>query len=546
MALSRSFIYGSALYHLSLWQRPPVEPAIVLNQTWPGDAMRGAALAAGEFRFAGEVARHTAPPWEGSASGRPEFIADLHRFNWLADLAATSGAAAPWAARDWTENWLAHCDAWTPVAWRADVIGDRLTAWAEHFPQLAQDAEMRAKLLASFARQTQHLSRAAERETVGLARLGALRGLVVASGLLGNARRLDRALTRFLREVETQIRPDGGHVERSPRTQLLALRYLIDAKSVLNAGQIEVPGELQSAIDRAAPLVRFFRHGDGKFALFNGTIEDESAAIELVLNRADAKGRAPVSAPYIGFQRLHAGRSLVIVDAGPPPPPGLDLHAHAGTLSFEMSYARERLVVNCGAYYGPSEDWRSLVRASAAHSTLVVADTNSSELLPRGGLGRRPQEVTCERAEDQGSQWIAASHDGYQHNFGLVHARQLFLAADGEDLRGEDRLTGRAGTGFAIRFHLHPAMQASLTQDGSAALLRLPSGVGWRLRVQGAVMSIAESIYLGGETPRKTQQIVLDGHVGTGGAAVKWALRREQKAKAAATTTQEAGDIDGG
>jgi len=546
MALSRAFLYGSALYHLSLWQRPPAEPAIVLDQAWPGDAGRGAALAAGEFHFAGEIARHATPPWDGSASTRPEFIADLHRFNWLADLAATGGAAAPWAARDWTENWLAHCDAWTPIVWRADVIGDRLTAWAEHFPQLGQEAEMRSKLLASFARQTQHLARAAERETVGLARLGALRGLVVAAALLGHERRLERAVTRFLHEVETQIRPDGGHVERSPRVQLLALRYLIDAKSALNAGQIEVPGALQSAIDRAAPMVRFFRHGDGKFALFNGTSEDESAVIEGVLTRADAKGRPPVSAPYIGFQRLNAGRSLVIVDAGPPPPPGLDLHAHAGTLSFEMSYGRERLIVNCGAYYGPSDDWRNLVRASAAHSTLVVADTNSSELLPRGGLGRRPQEVTCERAEDQGSQWIAGSHDGYQHNFGLIHSRQLFLAADGEDLRGEDRLKGRAGTGFAIRFHLHPAMQASLTQDGSGALLRLPSGVGWRLRVQGAVSSIAESIYLGGETPRKTQQIVLDGHVGTGGAVVKWALRREQKIKApAATAAPEAGELDG-
>ena len=72
-------------------------------------------------------------------------------------------------------------------------------------------------------------------------------------------------------------------------------------------------------------------------------------------------------------------------------------------------------------------------------------------------------------------------------------------------------------------------MQASLTQDGSAALLRLPSGAGWRLRGQGAVMSLAESIYLGSGEIRKSQQIVLEGHVGTQGATVKWAIRREGK-----------------
>ena len=60
-------------------------------------------------------------------------------------------------------------------------------------------------------------------------------------------------------------------------------------------------------------------------------------------------------------------------------------------------------------------------------------------------------------------------------------------------------------------------------------LLRSPSGTGFRLRAQGAVMSLAESVYLGGGEPRKSQQVVLDGHVGSSGADVKWALRREGK-----------------
>ncbi|HKX07079.1 MAG TPA: heparinase II/III-family protein, partial [Stellaceae bacterium] len=117
----------------------------------------------------------------------------------------------------------------------------------------------------------------------------------------------------------------------------------------------------------------------------------------------------------------------------------------------------------------------------------------------------------------------------YRAEFGLTHQRQLFLAEDGEDLRGEDLLTGTPGQSFAIRFHLHPQVQASLTQDGTAALLRLASGVGWRLRAQGAVLSLAESVYLGTGEIRKTQQIVLQGHVGTQGATVKWGIRREGK-----------------
>ena len=540
MPLSRALLYGSAPYHLSLLGRTPAGLALRLDQPWPGDAARGAALLGGAFGFAGETTRATTPPW--TAPMAPQWLAGLHGFAWLADLAATGDAAAAEAARRWTADWLARCDAWDAIAWRADVTGNRLFAWIEHMDTLAGGADadaMRKRLVASIARQARHLSRVAAREATGVKRLAALRGLVAAVAALGGERRLDRALARLGREIVAQILPDGGHAARSPAAQLAALRYLVDARAALRARQVEVPAALQSAIDRAAPMLRFFRHGDGMLALFNGADEGDAAMIDRVLARGEAKGRPPPSAPYAGFQRAQAGRTLVVADTGVPARPGYDTDAHAGTLSFEMSHGRERLVVNCGGYHGASPDWRSVARATAAHSTLVVADTNSSEIGAHGGLGRCPTHVPCERIEDGGSHWISASHDGYQAIFGLTHARQLFIAADGEDLRGEDRLVGPAGHSFAIRFHLHPDVQASLTQDGAAVLLRLPGGAGWRLRAQGAVMNLAESVYLGAGETRKSQQVVLDGHVGSSGATVKWAFRREAKKPA------EGGDSPG-
>ncbi len=530
MQLPRSLLYGSAVYHLSLLGRAPSALALRLDEPWPGQPGQGTALLSGEFRFAGETVRGTTPPW--TAATRPQWRAELHGFAWLADLVAAGGAAAQQAARGWTADWLDRCDAWDRVAWRADVTGNRLFAWIEHADLLVGRREhdaLRARLLASTARQARHLARVAANEPAGVRRLAALRGLVAAAAALGGERRLARALVWLEREAAAQILPDGAHVERSPAAQLAALRYLIDTRAALRARHAEIPAALQSAIDRAAPMLRFFRHGDGTLALFNGADEGESGLVHLVLARAEAKGRPPASAPYAGFQRLQAGRTLVIADTGVPPPAGLDGEAHAGTLSFEMGHGRERLIVNCGGYHGANAEWRNVARATAAHSTLVVGDTNSSEIRADGGLGRRPTHVPCERAEDGGSQWLTASHDGYSANFGLTHARQLFLAAEGDDLRGEDRLTGRSGQNFAIRFHLHPQVQASLTQDGATALLRLPSGAGWRLRAQGAVMSLGESVYLGGGELRKSQQVLLDGHVGSAGATVKWALRREAK-----------------
>ncbi len=138
--------------------------------------------------------------------------------------------------------------------------------------------------------------------------------------------------------------------------------------------------------------------------------------------------------------------------------------------------------------------------------------------------------AASKRSEENGNQYVWASHDGYRAAFGLSHARQIYLAADGEDLRGEDRLepagTAGAGRGFAIRFHLHPEVQASAADGGVD--LRLPSGALWRFKATGAVINLAESVYLGTGVLRRSQQIILSGFAGQDGVAVKWAMRRER------------------
>jgi uncharacterized heparinase superfamily protein len=194
-----------------------------------------------------------------------------------------------------------------------------------------------------------------------------------------------------------------------------------------------------------------------------------------------------------------------------------------------MSVGRERLIVNCGAHRGRG-DWWQAQRSTAAHSTLVVDDTNSSVFSPDSGLVRGPRMVTCKRDEAGGNAWLDMSHDGYSPTFDLIHRRRLFLAAGGDDLRGEDRLSGGGKRPFAIRFHLHPDVTASLAQNGQAALLRLPSGAGWRLRATGAPVSLADGIYLGRRDEiRRTQQVVISSEKGEGDAVVKWAIARETK-----------------
>jgi uncharacterized heparinase superfamily protein len=534
----RKPLFASRLYGLLLPARIGSGPAPVLAaDSWPGDAARGTAIGHGIFTLGGQTIRDPAPLW-GPVGASPSWLAELHGFEWLRDLRAASGDNGRRTGRELIGRWIDDCRGWDDLAWRPDVMGRRLMTWLSHYEFLAvgADAPFRGRFMLSVARQASHLARVLPAGLAGGRLLAGISGLIHAGLALPRGSGLVQRGSRLLeRELQRQFLADGGQRERSPSVQFALLRLLAGVRAALAGAERPLPAGLDETIRGAAQMLRLFQHGDGGLALFNDSNVEEDWLVDMALARAipsyaGTKALALREAVDSGFERLLANRTLAIVDSGAPAPAGYDGHAHAGTLSFEMSIGRERLIVNCGAHQGRG-DWWQAQRSTAAHSTLVVDDTNSSVFSPDSGLVRGPRTVTCRRDESDGNLWLDMSHDGYQATFDLIHRRRLFLAAGGEDLRGEDRLIGSGKRPFAIRFHLHPDVTASLAQNGQAALLRLPSGAGWRLRATGAPVSLGDGIYLGrrGEI-RKTLQVVISGEKGEDEAVVKWAIAREAKA----------------
>jgi len=505
--------------------RIPDAPALPVRDPWPGDPARGVRLLKGELEYAGAV-RPLRPGAWAEIGGSPLVRAAAHSFTWLRDLRALGTDAARMRARALVGEWMSapHGE---PLAHRPDVAGARIAAWLGHYDFFAASADdvFRQKLMSRLVADARSLALTLPAEELDARALTALKGLIAAAvALPEHAAFLTRALRFLPQEIGRQVLPDGCHAERSPAAHLAALQDLTEIRALLQAAQVQPPPVLVATIERMAPALRMLRHGDGGLALFNGSKEEQGALVDLVLAQAGRGNRAPVSLPDGGFQRLQAGRSMLIVDCGAPPPPGIDRFAHAGTLSIELSVGRERMIVNCGAASAGTLEWRSAMRSTAAHSTLVMADVNSSELKP-DGLGRRPERVEVQRQEANGAHWLEASHDGWRKVFGAVHRRRLYMAESGEDVRGEDVVEAPTPQPFTLRFHLHPTVSASLQQDGEAALLRLPTGGGWRLRADGGRMALEESIYLGGYETRRTEQVVLTSGA-DGPQQIKWAITR--------------------
>ncbi len=522
--------YALPLYSATLWRPRAAQLRYWLHDPWPGNVAEANSLFQGRYRFAGEeVSAPMTEPWR-LANMSDAWRAELQGFAWLRHFEAAGGDAAHRQTRALIDSWINNYHAFERFAWRPDILARRLISWFGHAEFIFRntDAAWRDIFLDSLGRQGRHLARTVGQAPPGPGRLTAAVGLVyVGIGLL--PRKLRHGLKALEHELTGAILPDGGHVSRSPSALFQALQDLVALRHAMMQTQTEVPESLQHAIDRMAPALRAFRHGDGGFALFNGGREEPEAMIDFTLARSEAKGKALLSMPFSGFERMAARRMLVITDVGQPQSTAPGTTAHAGTLSFELSLGRERMIVNCGAPENPDGDWARAMRATAAHSTLCLNEVNSLQLGAWGRPSRLPPPAQSNRAEADGSIWLEATHGGYQAQFGLAHRRRLYLDASGDDLRGEDALVGKPPAkplSFAIRFHLHPAIQASAMQSGVAVLLRTPTGAGFRFRVEGGTVTVEESVYLGFGGPRRAEQIVIRGEVAGEETVVKWRLSR--------------------
>ncbi len=520
-------VFASPLYAASLGGGARSQIAATFEDPWPGGVEAADRLFQGRYAFAGEEHRRVGtPPW-GLADASPAWTAEINGFNWLRDFRAQGGETARRAARKLLHAWLAHYPSWDALTWRPDVLGRRVAAWLCHARFLLEDADddFRGAFVAHLARQARHLHRAARLGPEGAGRIAAAAGLCLAgTAFSGASGWRERGLEHLAAETERQILRDGGHVARDPSAALLVFGDLVRVRAGLRASRNDVPSWLQNALDRMAPALRFFRHGDGGLALFNGAHEEAAEIIDALIAAADAQGRASASLPDTGFARLAAHRITLVMDGGAPPAPPFDEGAHAGPLSFEMSVGRNRLIVNCGRGHDPG--WRHAGRITAAHSTLAVAETNAFGVGDSGGIGRRPAAVALESASTPEGHWIEASHDGYRTPFGIAHRRRLFLAPAGDALSGEDTLSGGSGgREFAVRFHLHPEVRVSRVHGGQGALLN-HSRRGWRFAAEDAPVGLEESVYLGAAgVVRRTHQLVIAGVHG-GETVVRWRLSR--------------------
>lgn len=532
--------WRTPLHHLRLKGRFPLKLLGVPEDPVLGDARAGTAIRAGHFLHRGLRQPLASLDFRNLAVA-PPFADYLHSYAWLRDLSAsaTRADAAP-IAEQVVRDWLgAHGELVSEPAWRPDNCGWRILFWSAHAPLILSSSDLvyRSAVLNHIARTARHLDQTADRMRPGMPQLVAWIGIVAASLLLpgGEPRRVfgEAGLKKALEAV---IYADGGNISRSPLVQLDAIMAIAMLQRIYAMRSITPPQYLNEVQTRAVPALLGMTHGDGGLGCWQGSGAATAEQVRAIADASGVRTRPLKQARDWGYQRMTSGKLILLADAAPPPVARVTDAGCASTLAFELSDGPTRIIVNCGGagLAGatiPTALARGL-RTTAAHSTLILADSNSTAILPNGTLGKGVTEVEIDRREnDQGSR-LEMSHDGYAKRHGLIHRRSLILPPSGRELRGEDvllpapRARRRGDTSFALRFHLGPGISASLTADKQGALLRIASGPLWQFRCSEGEIHVEDSLWVDGEgRPHPVEQLVVGGVSPPGGASIGWILK---------------------
>lgn len=312
---------------------------------------------------------------------------------------------------------------------------------------------------------------------------------------------LARGLAILDRELPEQILGDGGHFELSPMYHSLALEDLLD---LINVARWAGHPQYARWRDRIAPMRGWLAamcHPDGEIAFFNDAafgvapspIELDGYAKRLgfpvVAEIAPAVGLLPDS----GYVRVERGPVVALLDVARIGPDHLPGHAHADTLSFELSLNGQRAIVNSGtSIYGVGPE-RLRQRGTSAHSTVTIEDENSSEVWSGFRVARRARPQGLSVLQDDGGWTIVCAHDGYGRLPGHPRHRRTWQFHDLGFIVSDSIEGGHSHA--VVAFHFHPNAIPSAAPNGLRGALAVSPGVALNWQVETGHAAIEPSTW---------------------------------------------------
>jgi len=353
--------------------------------------------------------------------------------------------------------------------WEPYPTSLRLVNWIKWF---SKKSDVDTRYLSSIALQAQALRQQLEYHILGNHLFANGKALVfVGAFLTGEFAEscLKKGLKVLDSEIQEQFLPDGGHFELSPMYHCILLWDLLE---IIHLADIS---ENKQLVDRLPKWRRVAKqallwlesmlHTDGEISFFNDSAIGIAYCPEEIFKFAKSLNinwATPLSPLHTnsdtGYSRVMFSNYCLFMDHAKIGPDYLPGHAHADTLSIELSLGSDRVFVNSGtSLYGVSEE-RLRQRQTAAHNTVEVCGQNSSEVWSGFRVARRAEATLTGSAADSDVVKLVASHDGYKRLRPKV-THQRAIEATSRFCQIEDTLSEQVEAVFHL--HIHPRVKVN-------------------------------------------------------------------------------------
>ena len=328
--------------------------------------------------------------------------------------------------------------------------------------------------------------------------------------------------------VSKQLDYLGMHKSYNILEHAKFLNNLHELKNILLYFKKNIPPNIEESIIKMTSILNEYFHLDGSIPLFNGSNNNYNKIIYNSLNKEEYLRSREFSKSKNGIAFYSDKNKKLFFDVVQPSINQISNNMSASSLSFEFSCYGEKIISNCGASESSGRNPEYL-RYSAAHSTIILQNTNISEIKEHGPLLQPPQSVTFESNKVNESTIFEGSHNGYQKKFSKIIKRKLVLRDKLNKLEGEDtiisvkNISGRII--YHIRFHLVSGMVFNFTNNKKNIILRSKLNNMWLFK-SDVELEVEDSIIVDNNITVPTKQIVIKGFTNDQKIKRRWSLEK--------------------
>jgi uncharacterized heparinase superfamily protein len=403
---------------------------------------------------------------------------NLHYF----DNALDKGRSLDWV-RGAMEDWVDRNPPGRSVGWEPYPVSLRVANWIKFDLRRGQSGQLPSSCRRSLFQQVWWLERNLEHEIQANHLLKNAKSLFLG-GAYFSGKTADRWLRKgrklFLEQVEEQIRPDGGHYERSAMYHAIVLEDMLDVLSI-SIGSVG----LMSDADVAA-LVRRARNAlgylqdltspTGQLPMFNDSVAGVAPepaslisyahAILPLLDTCVSSEAKAINKPDTGFYGYRHDAEMLLMDGGAPSPSYQPGHSHCGLLGFELWVAGRPVIVDSGVYDYEATPLRRLLRSTAAHNTVRIDRQEQSDIWGSFRMGRRARPSGISIFPDLPDRFrFTGSHDGYRNQAGRPIHRRVMECRIGHCWQVTDDIIGLGSHLVESFLHFHPSFRLEKRGD---------------------------------------------------------------------------------